>query len=1085
MATYSAAATVPAIDRDVPLSLFGGANTEISPPDLPEGGSPDSEDVVFVPGGVSTRPGLHGILNSLTTYPIVYCKTYVQPNGVPINLFLDTSGALYVEYPLSAPGVRTLLRQGIPNLFGQSVTAFGREYLAFSDGSVGYDIPLQFDGTNLDRVTQDGPGAPPTVGLTMPVAQSLVAQGGSTGTPVTITFAQGSGRIVVSGQLFWTTIIYDTASPHGFTANELVDIEGNSDPGANVGLWPVQAVNSPTRFTVGGLNLNYQVSGSGGTAMPPGVSGYILSRTNNTVTAVTAGPTSVQVGNQVQIGGVANTVIGGTISSAVRVNGISTITTSANHNLFPQNTVIVGGVTDSTFDGTIQVYQVLSPTIFTYFNPAADSTSSGGTVSDIWNGTFPVTAVISSTSFQYMNAGPNDLATGTGTAIQFGQLSPGVHQVVQIFRTRQGALTAPSPPVSFTANGGTSAIISNLAIGPPNVTERILAFTGSGGDNFFYIGVPAVVSGVVQSTSTVVNDNSSTSVLVDFSDNTLFAATAIDIPGNNLFAQVVLGPCLGFGAYASRLMAWGERNKIQNFLNMGFDGGYTVTDQPLGWTIVNSGHLVTGDSGWAWQLPGNTSGTGGMIQQSAYQDWTGTAIVQPNAQYTLRCFLSSSNANDSGYFVAGLQSASLGFAATANIALPAVGTSGNFFQANFNLPMPATIPSDMVLTIYTQNQPTGHHTNVDELEIIPAASPYLNNIARASYVNNPEGFDGVTGTFGPADDPSPMQCMTLIRNSLILHTANGTASTIDNDAEPSGWVVNNISREVGALSFRSCDPSPTGTGDAGEEWEVVATRAGLYVFSGGDFYKISQEYQNVWDTINWNARQAVWVKNDTSTRIVSVGVPLGSSLTVNAILTMGYRDLDTGTQIGTTPAVRISFTGRMIATDVSRKWTKWNIVGQCGQILQRPNGPEMCVGALNGQLYYFDSAKYSDDDYGQIFSYWTSYFFVNHDQEIALGVGAHEKLFAYLTLYVTGVGQIMAIPYGASLSNPLPATPLYPLKMTQPHDTEWPINVLTPRCAFKIAAAPLPGQTDAYFNLQKMVATIRQNAWFPVSGARV
>jgi hypothetical protein len=36
--------------------------------------------------------------------------------------------------------------------------------------------------------------------------------------------------------------------------------------------------------------------------------------------------------------------------------------------------------------------------------------------------------------------------------------------------------------------------------------------------------------------------------------------------------------------------------------------------------------------------------------------------------------------------------------------------------------------------------------------------------------------------------------------------------------------------------------------------------------------------------------------------------------------------------------------------------------------------------------------------------------------------------------------------------------------------------------AFKFAVFPLPGQTDAFFNLQKMVTTIRLHPMYPVRG---
>ena len=74
--------------------------------------------------------------------------------------------------------------------------------------------------------------------------------------------------------------------------------------------------------------------------------------------------------------------------------------------------------------------------------------------------------------------------------------------------------------------------------------------------------------------ATIINDNSSTSATFNITDAVLLAASSIDTQGSNNFAQIELGSCLGFIAYSQRLFAWGEQNKIQNMLNLSFDGGY-------------------------------------------------------------------------------------------------------------------------------------------------------------------------------------------------------------------------------------------------------------------------------------------------------------------------------------------------------------------------------------------------------------------------------------------------------------------------------------------------------------------------------
>ena len=264
-----------------------------------------------------------------------------------------------------------------------------------------------------------------------------------------------------------------------------------------------------------------------------------------------------------------------------------------------------------------------SATTFTITLSYTDGTWTGGTVSFQWDGIFYVTGVPTATTFQYQQYGPNSTTTAVGTLTPYGQAAPGIHQLQMSFVFQSGAISAPSPPVTWVANGGQYVQISQMLTGPANVVGRILQFTGAGGAFFFYVPVPAQVNGLVVSTATQVNDNTTTSVLLDFSDNTLFAATAVSKPGNNLAAQLVLGPCSSFFTYASRLLGWGERNKVQNLLNMGFDGGVaTPAGGPQGWALAlgtgASSDLVVGRvPGFAWEASFGTLGGAGATFRRA------------------------------------------------------------------------------------------------------------------------------------------------------------------------------------------------------------------------------------------------------------------------------------------------------------------------------------------------------------------------------------------------------------------------------------------------------------------------------------
>src|SRR5580704_12870354 len=129
---------------DAALNLFNGLVTDMAPADLPAGVSPDCADVAFISGAVMTRPGLLSMYTPIAGNPTVnYLKTYIQPNLSQTLLALDSSGTLWGEL---APGALTQVAANIvPGVRAHSTTLFGREYLAFSDGRFGVDIPRQYD----------------------------------------------------------------------------------------------------------------------------------------------------------------------------------------------------------------------------------------------------------------------------------------------------------------------------------------------------------------------------------------------------------------------------------------------------------------------------------------------------------------------------------------------------------------------------------------------------------------------------------------------------------------------------------------------------------------------------------------------------------------------------------------------------------------------------------------------------------------------------------------------------------------------------------------------------------------------------
>lgn len=1250
---------------DVPLALFGGTHTGVAPTDLPEGLSPDNQDMAYVPGEAFTRPCLSKVLNPPApgNVAMLYSKTYVQPNGDPLTLTMDSAGNIFVEDVANSPGTIAALNQVTAGISALSASAFGREYIALSDLLHGQWCPLQYDGTNLDRVTQDGPGISPTVINIAPPPATLSNSGA--GASFTITAVTPSDpqteRIRVEtddGQGGYKTVTTYTT----LTVTVTTSITGTIVVGTRVALSGItpSSFNQPSVVCNGvGSSTTFKItnatgssaSGTGGTVT---VQNPSLSRINNIVTAVTSAAHGFQAGWQVLIA-MANNNIGGGITNVSRDgNGVVTIKTTNPHGLVIGSNVCIVGVTapDTSFNVTsVLVASVPTSTTFTYSQSgtAESSSSPGGNVQDIWSGTFFIQSVPNATTFTYQNTGPNDLTNTSGTATIIGQISPGNHNFVVMYVTRNGAITRPSPPVAFGANGGQQAFLSGLPIGPPDVVARLIGATGAGGDNYFTIPETPQVGGMVVGTSLLIPDNTSTSATIDFNDNTLFDSIAIDQIGNDLFDQRVLVSPIGFYAYASRLITWGDYNSIQNLLNMtlaagsdlvtvaAFAGSGANSGSGTAWSnpsnigstssyadvsLISAGtsqKLLSGTFAFAvansvaqlrasfnyyatgnaaalqvqllkagvpfgvaqninipgggagsalqplsgnlnfpvgsltaadvnnsafglqfsvifspgvvhlfvnaaavsvststllpqgWSASGSTGGTGimqpstlpgmyeryqmtsaggtndCMISQPAFQDAFGTAILLPSTRYSWRFYATSTPAT--GHLVADLFSPSQGILASASLNLAAPPNLG-FVILELSADTPIQIPADALIRIYLQGVTAAAVVTLGENSLIYTQNPYRGNISDVSYVLNPEGIAQTTGLLGSADDPSPVMCFSVQRNVTLLKSYAGTHTFQDNGSEPYQWQINNLSRSVGACSIRGGDPGQFGTGDAAEDWDVTANQNGLYLFSGGDFWKISQELDRgdpdgsvpTWQDINWAAEQTLVVKNDPRTHRIYVLAPINGATQPNVLFVCDYKELDTAADLANGPSLKIGITGKMLSTDKTRKWSRWNIPANCAEILIRPgNEKEMTFaggflnGTAKGNLYTLDSSKFTDDDYGQMFPYYTTYFFVNHEQEQMLGIGTDRKLVKKICGFVTGVGYVSIIPFVNSLQNPLPQTsPRLLMADSDPsnlanQDLEWTTGIRGQRIAFRIQVEPEPGATDVQMRIQKLI----------------
>jgi hypothetical protein len=800
-----------------------------------------------------------------------------------------------------------------------------------------------------------------------------------------------------------------------------------------------------------------------------------------------------------------------TPTGAVENGFLVTITTTTAHGLSAGQSVTIAGVGVSGYNGTFPVVAVLGSTQFTYIAGASGLAASGGgtaasatatiqtttphgfvvgqlvTTSGIgvagYNGTFPITSVPDSTHFTLTAPTGGLSASGGGTAAAAGNVDTGVHQVAVIFKTRQGYLSKPGPSATWTASGGKRAIVSNIPTGPSNIVARILCFTGAGGASFFYVAA----GGTLFSGNMIINDNTTTSLALDFSDAILLAGTNVD----DLFRLIELGDCAGVIDYSQRLFWWGERNKLDNFVNLGFDGGFTgpvLPHYPLGWTpdpvFAPGGTDEENFVVWgaAYSIVGNgTTATRGLITQGAVQDALGAPLIQANTAYTVRARCAINSTLTQGTLHIHLFSASGGINTT-GLQLTAAQLTTTYAEYSAQLTAPLTsIPSDLVLRVYADGTPTlNGQFYIDCIEIAPTAQPVNSSLIRASRVEDPESYDGIDGLLTIAENNGQaIRAAFKLRERLYFVKEHSLYATQDDGTnEPALWSIAEISRRLGT-------PSVHGVG-IGEDWVVIAHRTGLYIFNGGEPVKISQEIQPTWNQINWQYGQTLWVTVDTKERRIFVGAPFGSATSPNKILMLDYRDLDTFDDIAGRPPINITYTGRKTATDKTRKWSPWTIAANSAAQIERSDGTALVVmgggvpgvggGGATGKVYQLNSAQLSDDG-AAIPSYYTTHYFPERPVEQSLNLGAHRKLFSYLTMYVEGAGSLALTSFVDTAGAPQAQQSL-PLSSPAVKDLELPINILGERVAFQVST----NQSGAWFRLQRFIPSLRIDPWSPVRG---
>ena len=744
-----------------------------------------------------------------------------------------------------------------------------------------------------------------------------------------------------------------------------------------------------------------------------------------------------------------------------------------------------------------------------------------------------------------------DYTMDSGTLVVAGSpftgVGAGTRQVACFFITETGYYTAASPTFTFDISGNSTYVaITHLPIGPPNVIARGIAFTEAGangvpGANFYFIPneVTQTINGAVTvlANSTVVHDNTTSGVNLVFTDAVLLNSEAIDIQGNDLFNLIELGSAAWVVPYASRNFYGLSLNKVTNFNNLSFDGGYLSNNtagapsystnlvggsypnlQPCGWTIVNSAQQtllvspVTGDGLYIKNTGGGPPNNLGIIYQSAYQDYLGVPIIEINTTYSVRVAASIPSGVTTGELVIQLLDYNPvtgfgGVTAYGSCIFPfsSMSTTMQVFSTTMlETPFPRAgssfigVSPNMVLRVYAQNMGIGADVLIDRIEVFPTQTPYLKAQVLGSYDDDPEAIDfSDNGGIVDTTTENPQACYGgfVMHDLLYLLKQSSWYSTEQNpNSEPGGWGLKEVSNKVGACGINAYD--------VGEEWAMTACRAGIFGFNGQIPVKLTLEIFNLWDCINWNAANTVVLRNDITNKRFYCWVPLptGTSPTgvptatvqwlpyapynptptsPNVCLMCNYQGLDTAAELFAGPGVHTTMFGALAAVDMKRKWTIWQIPSPYADFIYRPDGVDnplfICNGIDSAKIYQLETLQLSDDGVA-INSLYTTYGFVNAVKAATLPIfGMHTKRYTVFQVTAEGAGE-MGVRFLPNVINPrYPYSIPIGISLNSPAMDDYfrSINVKGNRMFVEYSTDAV----GAWMNVSKMLLTGKADPW--------
>jgi len=208
--------------------------------------------------------------------------------------------------------------------------------------------------------------------------------------------------------------------------------------------------------------------------------------------------------------------------------------------------------------------------------------------------------------------------------------------------------------------------------------------------------------------------------------------------------------------------------------------------------------------------------------------------------------------------------------------------------------------------------------------------------------------------------------------------------------------------------------------------------------------------------------------------------------TPNVIFMLNYKQINTANELGGSPEVHRSYAGKLIASEIVRKWSIWSIKAPAAAFIQREAGNDAGSAPLflgnsdhTGKIYDLIDGLLQDDGSAFTQDYITSGF-VGTETGQGTQMGVVRYNYDYMSLLIDGIGDLVITALPNTLDTPY-ANVLLP-NLTLPASTNGDVELPVNECASRLFIRFTSSDIDSGFELSRLVMCMHQDPWSPIRG---